>query len=80
MTSQTLPIFINGSSLQAPAGTTLGQVLAEQRPDLFAHLMDGSGQVTDARGLGVDPDTPVHAGAIYRIFRSSRRDDEESHA
>ena len=79
MTSQTLPIFINGSTVQAPAGSTLGQVLAEQRPELFAALMDGLGQVTDARGLPVDPDAAVHAGAIYRIFRSSRRD-EESHA
>lgn len=79
MTSQTLPIFLNGTTLQAPAGSTLGQVLGQQRPDLFATLMDGSGQVTDARGLPVDPDAPVHAGAIYRIVRSSRRE-EDSHA
>jgi hypothetical protein len=79
VTSQTLPIFINGSTVQAPAGSSLGQVLAVQLPELFASLMDGTGQVTDARGLPVDPDGPVHAGAIYRIFRSSRRD-EDSHA
>lgn len=79
MTSQTLPIFINGSTVHAPAGTTLGQVLAVSEPELFATLMDGTGQVTDARGLAVDPESLVHAGAIYRIFRSSRRD-EGSHA
>lgn len=72
MTSQTLPIFINGSTVQAPSGSTLGQVLAAQQPELFAILMDATGQVTDARGLPVDPDAPIHAGAIYRIVRSSR--------
>lgn len=75
MTFQTLPIFINGSTVQAPTGSSLGGVLAEQFPELFTDLMDGSGQVTDARGLPVDPDAPVHAGAIYRIFRTSRRDE-----
>ena len=79
MTSQTLPIFINGTTIQAASGSSLGQVVADQLPELFTSLMDGTGQVTDARGLPVDPDRPVHAGAIYRIFRSSRRD-EDSHA
>jgi hypothetical protein len=79
VTSPTLPIFINGSTVQAPVGHTLGQVLAETQPELFTSLMDGTGQVTDARGLPVDPDVPVHAGAIYRIFRAARRD-EANHA
>ena len=79
MTSQTLPIFINGSTVQAPAGSSLGRVVADAMPELFTALMDGTGQVTDARGLPVDPDAPVHAGAIYRIFRSSRRE-EDSYA
>ena len=79
MTSQTLPIFINGSTVHAPSGSSVGQVVAVEFPELFTALMDGSGQVTDARGLPVDPDGPVHAGAIYRIFRSSRREDD-SHA
>ena len=79
MTSKTLPIFINGSTVQAPEGSTLGQVLAEHQPELCASVLGGTAQVTDARGLPVDPDVPVHAGAIYRIFRSSRRD-EANHA
>jgi hypothetical protein len=72
VTSQTLPIFINGSTFQALPGSTLGQVLADQQPEVFTTLMDGTAQVTDARGLPVDPVVPVHAGAIYRIGRSSR--------
>jgi hypothetical protein len=79
VTSQTLPIFINGSTVLAPAGQTLAKVLAEQNPELFTLLMDGTGSVMDARGLPVDPETPVHAGGIYRISRSARRD-EDAHA
>jgi hypothetical protein len=75
VTSTTLPIFINGSAVQARPGSSLGEVLADHDADLLATLLDGTGQVTDARGLAIDPDAPVHAGAIYRIFRSSRRDE-----
>jgi hypothetical protein len=54
-------------------GTTLGRLLADHDPDLLAALLGGAGQATDGRGIAVDPDLPVHAGAIYRVFRSSRR-------
>ncbi len=74
MTSERIPIFLNGAPLQAAAGTTLGQLLAEHEPDLLADLLDGSGRATDGRGIAVDPDARVHAGAIYRVFRSARRD------
>ncbi len=74
MTSPTIPVFLNGTPLQARAGTTLGQLLAEHDADLLAALLGGGGQVTDARGIAVDPDAPIHAGAIYRAFRSARRD------
>jgi hypothetical protein len=75
VTSPTVPIFVNGSRVTATPGSPLGQVLGRSHPDLFALLMDGSGQVTDARGLPVDPDAPVYSGAIYRIFRSARPDE-----
>lgn len=68
-----IPVFLNGAPLRVAPGTTLGGVLADHDPDLLAALLDGAGQATDGRGLPVDPDAPVHAGAIYRVFRSSRR-------
>lgn len=74
MTPETIPIFVNGAPMRVAAHATLGQVLAGQHPDLLAGLLDGSGRATDGRGLDVDPDAPVHAGAIYRVFRSARRD------
>lgn len=79
MTQDTVPIFLNDAPLAAMAGHTLGQVLAVHDPELLALLLGGTARVTDARGLPVDPDRPVHAGAIFRVFRSARRD-EDSHA
>jgi hypothetical protein len=75
VTQSTLPIFLNGSPLRVPSGSSLGTVLAEHDPDLLAAMLGHGAQATDARGLPVDPDAPVHAGAIYRVFRSARRDE-----
>lgn len=69
-----VPVFVNGARLDVPAGAPLSAVLAEHDPESLALLVDGGGAVTDARGLPVDADAPVHAGAIYRIRRSARRD------
>jgi hypothetical protein len=67
-------VFVNGIRIDAPAGTPLSAVLAEHDAEMLAMLLDPSGGVTDARGLPVEPDAPVHAGAIYRIRVSARRD------
>lgn len=74
MTPETIPVFLNGAPLRAAAGATLGDLLAEHDPALLAAMLDGSGRATDGRGIAVDPDAPIHAGAIYRVFRSARRD------
>lgn len=67
MTSPTIPIFVNGRVLPASAGASLATVLGDQDPDLLAAVLGGA-IVTDARALPVDPDAPVHPGAIYRIL------------
>lgn len=67
-----LPIFLNGRPLRAPAGSTLGLLLAEHDPDLFAALIGGGAIASDGRGIAVDPDLPLTAGAIFRVVRSSR--------
>ncbi len=70
-----LPVFINGRPFQAPAGSTLGQLLAEQDPDLVAALLGGNAIATDGRGIAADPDLALSAGAIFRVVRSARAGD-----
>jgi hypothetical protein len=63
---------MNGSPFRVPAGSTLGQLLAEHDPDLFAALLGGSAIATDGRDIAADPDAPLSGGAIFRVRRSSR--------
>ncbi len=67
-----LPIFVNGRPYRVPAGSTLGRLLAEHDPDLFAALLGGSAIASDGRGIVADPDAPLSAGAIFRVVRTSR--------
>ena len=67
-----LPVFLNGRPFRVPAGSTLGQLLAEHDPDLFAALRGGRAIATDGRDLVADPDAAVSGGAIFRVRRSSR--------
>lgn len=71
VTSQTIPVFVNGRVLAAVPGTSLARLLGEHEPELLAAILDGA-PVTDARVLPVDPDAPVYAGAIYRVSARGR--------
>ncbi|MEP6590380.1 MAG: hypothetical protein ABJC19_04270 [Gemmatimonadota bacterium] len=70
-----LPVFVNGRPYRAPAGSTLGRLLAEHDPDLFVALLGGQALATDGRGIEADPDVPLTAGAIFRVQRSARAAD-----
>lgn len=71
VTSQTIPVFVNGRVFAAVPGTSLAQLLGDQEPTLLAAILDGA-PVTDARVLPVDPDAPVYSGAIYRVSSRGR--------
>lgn len=74
VTPPTIPIFINERPVAALPGQSLGDVLSVHAPELFAALLDGQGKATDGRGIAVTAGDPVHAGAIYRVFASARRE------
>lgn len=75
MPGDTIPIFLNGAPLWVPPGASLSQVLADHDPELFALLLGRDARAVDGRGLPLDPDGPLVAGAIVRVMTSSRRDD-----
>jgi hypothetical protein len=71
VTPDLIPIFINGRPIRVAPGRSLAQALGDHDPDLLALLLGGA-TATDARGLPVDAEAPVAAGAIYRLQRSAR--------
>ncbi|MBP6572470.1 MAG: hypothetical protein KA226_13685 [Gemmatimonadales bacterium] len=74
MTPNLIPIFVNGRPLRVTPGRSLAQSLGDYDPDLLALVLGGA-TATDARGLPVDADAPVTAGAIYRVQRSARTEE-----
>jgi adenosine deaminase len=73
MSSDAIPVFLNGRPTRASPGSTLCQLVTQEDPELGASLEAGLAMATDARGLPADKDTPLSAGAIFRVFRSARR-------
>jgi hypothetical protein len=80
VTTHPISVFLNGRHLPASPGSSLRQLLAEHEPDLHASLGRGGAAATDARGLPVDPDAPLTAGAIFRVGRSARHAQEDTDA
>lgn len=72
MPPETIPVFLNGRPARVPAGSTLRQLVLQEDPELGASLQGGLAAVSDARGLPVDADAVLVAGAIFRVFRSAR--------
>jgi hypothetical protein len=72
MLSDSIPVFLNGRPARVPSGFTLSQLVAQEDPELGVSLQAGLAAATDARGLPVDPDQVLSAGAIFRVFRSAR--------
>ncbi|HEY4321397.1 MAG TPA: hypothetical protein VGM77_09490 [Gemmatimonadales bacterium] len=47
-------------------------LVAEVDPELAAAWLRGEVRATDGRGIVVEPDTRLVAGAIFRVIRSAR--------
>ena len=80
MLSDSIPVFLNGRPARVPPGCTLGQLVAQEAPELAGPLESGQAGATDGRGVAVSTDTPVSAGAIFRVFRSARAASPPDHA
>jgi hypothetical protein len=78
--SDPVPVFVNGERVLLAAGETVAQAVMRHDPTLAERLASGAAYVTDGRGIRIDSDQPVHAGAILRVIVSSRRNQEEADA
>lgn len=80
--SGTVPVFINERLVQLPVGATAADAVTALDAELGVRLGTGAAQVTDARGIALDPGVPVHAGMILRVQGSARRSrgDADAHS
>jgi len=75
-----IPVFINGHCIRLSAGESVAQAVARHDPVLTEQLATGAAYVTDGRGIRIEEDQLVHAGAILRVVVSSRRNQDEADA
>jgi hypothetical protein len=66
-------VFVDAQPVDVEPGSVARDAVAARDPGLLARLGDGTAYLTDGRGIRLDPETPLAAGAILRVVRSARR-------
>jgi hypothetical protein len=66
-------VFVNATPVDVEPGTTVLGALRACDPALEAGVMAGTAHVTDARGIALEGDARLSAGAILRVVVSARR-------
>ena len=65
--------FVNERGIEVEAGATVADAIRAFDPGLAQRVATGErSRVTDARGIEVALDDPVHAGDIFRVVVSAR--------
>jgi hypothetical protein len=72
MSPESIIVFINAQRVDVPAGTTALDAVRQWNAESAARITSGSRQLSDARGLPIDADSPVYGGAIYRVIGGRR--------
>jgi hypothetical protein len=58
--------------VDVPAGTTALDAVRKWNAESAVQITSGSRQLSDARGLPIDAESPVYGGAIYRVIGGRR--------
>ncbi len=66
-------VFVNGRSVDVPAGAEVSDAVSAFDPALAAAIAQGSAFVTDGRGIEIEADTPLASGSILRVGVRARR-------
>lgn len=72
--STTVRVFVNGRGLDAPAGGTALDAVAEHSAQDAAAVSLGALLITDSRGLPIPADTALFNGALFRLIPNRERD------
>lgn len=60
--------FVNEQPVTVPLGATALDAVRALSAEAADAVRDGTQRITDSRGLPLDPATPTHGGAIYRLL------------
>jgi hypothetical protein len=78
MSPESIIVFINAQRVDVPAGTTALDAVRKWNAESAVQITSGSRQLSDARGLPIDAESPVYGGAIYRVIGGRRRPSDAS--
>jgi hypothetical protein len=73
MPDRSIRVFINGSGIEVPAGSTALDAVRAHDASAAVEIEQGSRLITDSRGLPIDVSTPVSAGSILRLVANRER-------
>ena len=76
----TVRVYVDGVGVDEPAGATALDAVERRDPALARAVREGTRALTDSRGLPTPADTPLYAGAIFRVVsaRAARATSDES--
>ena len=69
----TVRVYVNERPVDVPRAAAVRDAVAAFDAEQGERLAAGTVQVTDSRGLPLDPATPAHGGAIYRLLPVRQR-------
>ncbi len=75
-----IPVFINDRLVSVEPGVAAGIAVAAASAEWGSALAEGRAYLTDGRGIRLDPDSPLGAGAIIRVIVSARQSAPETDA
>ena len=73
MTHPTIPVYVNASRVDVPAGSTALDAVRAWSTAAAAEVSTGARGIVDSRGLPLDPAAPMSAGSILRLVAIRER-------
>lgn len=71
--SDAIRVYVNGRPVDVAAGAPASAAVRALDPALADAVAAGAALLTDGRGIDLEPDAPLAAGAILRAARRARR-------
>ena len=72
----TTRVYVNERAVDLPLGESAAAAVRAADAALGEALAAGRAYLTDGRGVRIAPDAVVEAGAILRVVRSTKADDD----